>query len=260
MELSFSNSPRLLIHTCTKKKWYVMKCSSRGPTGEPPNYRATIDRLPQNRFFMGRFQQALDAQLALSLPGDKSISTAASTSGGFDRVIGAVLTLADIHSDDAALQSSSLQVLRSLLPTWLPGVFYAVFVRASTDLAAAMCAYVTVFATQWLMGTSSICDDDEDGNNNNYSNVVKIERCRYLEESKCMGICLNSCKIPTEQFFREDMRMDLHVEPNFDDYSCKFKFGVAPPNAKDDPAFKEPCFVNCPLPSRKSNQRLCSDP
>jgi Beta-carotene isomerase D27-like, C-terminal len=30
-----------------------------------------------------------------------------------------------------------------------------------------------------------------------YSGVL-VERCRYLEESKCIGICINTCKIPTQ--------------------------------------------------------------
>lgn len=25
-----------------------------------------------------------------------------------------------------------------------------------------------------------------------------MERCKYLEESKCVGICTNTCKFPTQ--------------------------------------------------------------
>lgn len=27
---------------------------------------------------------------------------------------------------------------------------------------------------------------------------VFVEKCKYLEESKCIGICLNTCKFPTQ--------------------------------------------------------------
>lgn len=27
---------------------------------------------------------------------------------------------------------------------------------------------------------------------------VFVERCKYLEESKCVGICINTCKLPTQ--------------------------------------------------------------
>lgn len=38
-----------------------------------------------------------------------------------------------------------------------------------------------------------------------WRNTVKVERCRYLEASKCKGTCMNLCKLPTEAFFREDL-------------------------------------------------------
>lgn len=27
---------------------------------------------------------------------------------------------------------------------------------------------------------------------------VFVERCKYLEESKCVGVCTNTCKFPTQ--------------------------------------------------------------
>lgn len=38
-----------------------------------------------------------------------------------------------------------------------------------------------------------------------WRSTVKVERCRYLEASKCKGTCMNLCKLPTEAFFREDL-------------------------------------------------------
>lgn len=42
-----------------------------------------------------------------------------------------------------------------------------------------------------------------------WRNTVKVERCRYLEASKCKGTCMNLCKLPTEAFFREDLGRDV---------------------------------------------------
>lgn len=25
-----------------------------------------------------------------------------------------------------------------------------------------------------------------------------VEKCKYLEQSKCVGICVNTCKLPTQ--------------------------------------------------------------
>lgn len=41
-----------------------------------------------------------------------------------------------------------------------------------------------------------------------------MERCRYLEASKCKGTCMNLCKLPTEAFFKEDLGMYLQVLDN----------------------------------------------
>lgn len=43
-------------------------------------------------------------------------------------------------------------------------------------------------------------------------------RCRYLEESGCASVCLNSCKFPTQRFFMEDMGLPLTMTPNYDDF------------------------------------------
>jgi hypothetical protein len=31
-----------------------------------------------------------------------------------------------------------------------------------------------------------------------YYRQVFVEKCKYLEESKCLGICINTCKLPTQ--------------------------------------------------------------
>ncbi|KAL0371552.1 UNVERIFIED_CONTAM: Beta-carotene isomerase D27, chloroplastic [Sesamum angustifolium] len=57
---------------------------------------------------------------------------------------------------------------------------------------------------------------------------VFVEKCKYLEESKCVGVCINTCKLPTQ-----------------------FKFGVSPPQPEDDSALKEPCLHICPTANRR---------
>ncbi|CAE8581897.1 unnamed protein product [Polarella glacialis] len=36
------------------------------------------------------------------------------------------------------------------------------------------------------------------------------------------------------------------VAPNYDDFSCKWKFGVKAPPLQEDEALMVPCFTNCP--------------
>lgn len=210
----------------------VSACVQRGPSTPQPDY-SVLDGQLHNRAFMAAFQKALDRELTHS--GGQLLSE----NSGYERVSGSVERLAQVHVARDALEDASLRVLRALLPEWLPKVFYRVFVIPMPVLAARLCALVTVSTTQWLMGPSKISEDD--------GGTVEIERCRYLEEAGCVGICVHSCKFPTQQYFEEDMRFPLHVEPDLRDYSCKFKFGVKPPNREEDEMMKEGCFTECGL-------------
>ncbi|XP_024968157.1 beta-carotene isomerase D27, chloroplastic isoform X1 [Cynara cardunculus var. scolymus] len=101
-------------------------------------------------------------------------------------------------------------------------------------------ARVTALSCQWLMGSCTV--NSVDGSS--LPTGVFVERCKYLEESKCVGICINTCKLPTQEFFMDYMGVPLLMEPNFNDYSCQFKFGVLPP--QQDATLKEPCLEVCP--------------
>ena len=76
--------------------------------------------------------------------------------------------------------------------------------------------------------------------------AIKAERCRFLEQSGCASVCVNSCKAPSQEWLGEDFGMDLHIQPNYDDFSCQWKFDVKPPPLYEDAAVMVPCFTNCP--------------
>ncbi|CAL8467376.1 g6913 [Coccomyxa elongata] len=74
---------------------------------------------------------------------------------------------------------------------------------------------------------------------------VHIERCRYLAESKCAGMCVNLCKAPVQTFFTEELGMPLTMKPNFEDYSCEMIFGLAPPPLEEDEVMQASCLGDC---------------
>ncbi|CAD6334763.1 unnamed protein product [Miscanthus lutarioriparius] len=90
--------------------------------------------------------------------------------------------------------------------------------------------------------------------------AVFVEKCKYLEESKCLGICINTCKLPTQTFFKDHMGVDLYMEPNFEDYSRQFNFGVPPPPLDTDKALKEPCLDICTNARRRRELGRNSSP
>ena len=52
-----------------------------------------------------------------------------------------------------------------------------------------------------------------------------VEKCKFLQESGCKGLCLHQCKIPAQEFFRDTLGMDLTVRPNFVTQECQWSFG-----------------------------------
>eukprot|EP00439_Symbiodinium_sp_Y106_P002964 s2434_g1.t1 len=76
--------------------------------------------------------------------------------------------------------------------------------------------------------------------------TVKAERCRFLESANCASVCVNTCKVPSQGWLTDDFGMKLHIQPNYDDFSCRWKFGVEAPPLEEDEAVMVPCFTTCP--------------
>nr|XP_009383547.2 PREDICTED: beta-carotene isomerase D27, chloroplastic [Musa acuminata subsp. malaccensis]XP_018675933.1 PREDICTED: beta-carotene isomerase D27, chloroplastic [Musa acuminata subsp. malaccensis] len=148
-------------------------------------------------------------------------------------------------------ERSAVRVLVSLFPPLLLDLFKMLIAPINGGkVASMMLARATAMLCQWLMGPCSVNSVDlADGSS--CSSGVFVERCKYLEESKCLGVCVNTCKLPTQTFFRDYMGVPLYMEPNFSDYSCQFNFGVPPPPPASDKALQEPCLAICPNASRR---------
>ena len=131
------------------------------------------------------------------------------------------------------IQRASQNVLRSLFPSWLPPQYKILFSRPFPQFSAEMNAAVTWAASTWLMGSSTL----------NTTTTVHVERCRFLEESGCISVCVNACQIPTQNFFAQDMGLPLTMEPDYETFACDFRFGEMPPTEQQPTA---PCLLQCP--------------
>ena len=74
---------------------------------------------------------------------------------------------------------------------------------------------------------------------------VYVERCRFLEETNCKGLCMNMCKIPTQEFFAEQMGLDMTMSPNFETHECRLSFGLKAPNVEEDVSIPKGCLGGC---------------
>lgn len=161
------------------------------------------------------------------------------------------------------INDATVRILRSLFPPFLLDLYRLLITPIGGGrLAAVMVARVTAITCQWLMGPCQVNTINlPDGSS--CASGVFVERCKYLEESKCVGVCINTCKIPTQTFFKDYMGIPLLMEPKFSDYSCQFNFGILPPPQEDDIALKEPCLEICPSAARmkgsnrESSQNQC---
>ncbi|KAG6554826.1 hypothetical protein Mapa_003409 [Marchantia paleacea] len=139
------------------------------------------------------------------------------------------------------------QVLMSTLPPGAPEQFRKLF--PPTKWSAEFNAFITIPVFKWLVGP---CDEAE-VNGVMQKSLVKIKKCRYLENSGCVGMCVNMCKLPTQDFFTKEFGLPLSMTPNFEDMSCEMVFGKMPAPLEEDPAFQQPCFESiCTMAQPKS--------
>jgi len=72
-----------------------------------------------------------------------------------------------------------------------------------------------------------------------------VEKCKFLQESGCKGLCLHQCKLPAQQFFDSELGLPLTVSPNFETQECQWSFGEKPLPPDQDPSFPKGCLVGC---------------
>ena len=58
----------------------------------------------------------------------------------------------------------------------------------------------------WLVGPAAVKEEPiVDFRGDAVRSAVRIERCRYLAESGCVGMCVNLCRTPVQKFFGEEL-------------------------------------------------------
>lgn len=72
-----------------------------------------------------------------------------------------------------------------------------------------------------------------------------VEKCKFLQESGCKGLCLHQCKLPAQQFFNDELGLPLTVQPNFETQECQWSFGQVPVPVAEDPSFPRGCLAGC---------------
>jgi hypothetical protein len=134
-------------------------------------------------------------------------------------------------------------VLKSLVPSQVLWLIRTLF--SPTQLVCELNAWFATVLFEWLVGPCAVKTvevPDGQGGERLQSSGVHIKKCRYLEASGCVGMCVNMCKLPTQRFFTEDFGIPLTMTPNFEDLSCEMVFGQPPPALETEAAYQQPCL------------------
>ena len=156
--------------------------------------------------------------------------------------------------------SEQRQVVEQVLNSLVPNVVLRNIRRffTPTQLVCELNAWFAAQMFEWLVGPCEAIHVDvtlPDGAVRRQKSGVQIQKCRYLEQSQCVGTCVNLCKLPTQEFFTQEFGIPLTLTPDFEDMSCKMVFGQKALPPSQDPAFIEPCFAgqcNITLPRAKA--------
>ncbi|BAF22761.1 beta-carotene isomerase D27, chloroplastic-like [Oryza sativa Japonica Group] len=220
-----------------------VRCAATAPApmGEKTEYRDG----PVERAFMGLFARKMEKYAVVSSSGGKGKEKKKEKSSrsvwewdyeSFVDVSRRVM----VGRTRAQQQEAVREVLLSMLPPGAPEQFKKLF--PPTRWACEFNAALTVPFFHWLVGPSEVVEVEVNGVKQ--KSGVLIKKCRYLENSGCVGMCVNMCKIPTQNFFTNEFGLPLTMNPNFEDMSCEMIYGQVPPPLEEDPASKQPCYAN----------------
>lgn len=150
-------------------------------------------------------------------------------------------------------------LLRQIVPAplaWLVrtifGVLQARWPQAHSWLVRFGVAFAPAFA-YWLVGENALLGPEDEvrelrgraggGAESLQSGpILLIRKCKFMEASGgCKGLCLNLCKVATEEYCSKELGLPVYMDPNYEDFSCRMMFLQEAVPPAEDPAFFRPC-------------------
>ncbi|XP_010267423.1 PREDICTED: beta-carotene isomerase D27, chloroplastic [Nelumbo nucifera] len=237
-----------LIRRGRRSSGYVLRCGIAEPSGEP----APLGQKTQYRD--GFLEKAFMALFARKMEkfASSSSSNQSKSNGFWDYDYESFVNVSKrVMQGRSRKQQQQVvrEVLLSMLPPGAPAQFRKLF--PPTKWAAEFNAALTVPFFHWLVGPSEVVEVEVNGVKQRSG--VHIKKCRYLENSGCVGMCVNMCKVPTQDFFTNEFGLPLTMNPNFEDMSCDMVYGQVPPPFEEDPVSKQPCYANICSMANPSN-------
>ncbi|XP_023534253.1 beta-carotene isomerase D27, chloroplastic-like isoform X1 [Cucurbita pepo subsp. pepo] len=172
-----------------------------------------------------------------------------SKKSGYESLV-EVATMASRNLNQIKQREAMIEALQRAFPRPILSLIRALLPQ-SKFAREYFAAFTTVFFA-WLVGPCEVKESELNGRRER--NVVHIHKCRFLEQTNCVGMCINLCKFPTQDFIKDSLGMPVSMIPNFDDMSCEMKFGEDPPASIEDPALNQPCYKLCKKKEKHTTQ------
>jgi len=184
----------------------TVRCVATAPMGEKTEYRDG----PLERAFMGLFARKMEKYATKKKqPQPEQPEKKAVWEWDYESFVD-VSRRVMVGRTRAQQQEAVREVLLSMLPPGAPEQFRKLF--PPTRWACEFNAALTVPFFRWLVGPSEVIEVEVDGVRQRSG--VLIKKCRYLENSGCVGMCVNMCKIPTQDFFTNEFGLPLTMNPS----------------------------------------------
>lgn len=208
-----------------------------------------------DKFLFNRFSSSVYNELSTPINSTRTTNKYDKPADNYNNLI----EMINYMTHSRPIKQVNKQGTNMLVKLFPPGLLptYKLTFAKFPKFSAWMNTWVTFYTTQWLMGSSKV--EDLVINNDGIvtiekENLLVIEKCRFLETSKCVKTCIHACKLPTQNFFYDEMGLPVTLQPNLTDYSCKFEFGKMPLPLEQDEISRAPCILDC---STRNNRENC---
>ena len=217
------------------------------PLETKPNYDEVHGPLGRavDRLLLSFFRVKMAERLGEPSKDEVRISDSSLPVDDFDGIISLTSSMNALYNNRTKVQEASQDVLSSLFPRFILDRYPSWFARPFPVFSARMCAAATTVGGTWLMGECEVNDVEIDGVLAR-GQGVHVKRCRFLDESNCASICVNSCKVPTERFFADEMGLALTMTPDYETGECQFAFGKPPTEEELLQSKETQCLQRCP--------------
>jgi len=213
----------------------VVRSKPQPPPARPPSPPRVDNAL--ERFFI----KSMANKLATITPAH---APPAPPNPTFDEMALSTMQLLDPGAaSDPLIQSAKIaQLLGEVTSPFLRFLFRTF---GGSRLGCEANAAVAPIFSNWLVGPAKRVEGPV--NDETWQSTMLIEECRYLKSvDGCRHACVYLCKVPTQNFFKQSLNVDVTMTPDFNDNSCRMCFGQAPPaSLEDDPVMLATDGVPC---------------